>query len=142
MEKHVNKGILKNPELQQAIKKSEWNLGWTEVELQENLKDLEEFVRDLEIDQDYLRATEEENKWIEANKEEAQKIGLTGTKKEDIEKMREDIESTKTIVKQINDELERLASRRTSLQAEIERFRDLEKRFKAILLKIKPEQLQ
>ena len=139
MEKNIN--YIKNPEIQNYVEKIDNAAKETENIINEDIKNLRDFIRFLKYDQECLNRIEEENRWAQKDKETATECGI-GYKEKDIEIVKRNIEKTQSTIKRIEERIKKLSSYNTSFNTQVEELKNLEEQFKKIILKINPEQLQ
>lgn len=122
-----NKKGLQNLEFQGVIKKSEESIKTIREFINNSLlKDLADFIQYLEYQQDYLQTIEE-----------VINEGYSSVlNQKDIEKVKEEINKTKDVIIKINTDISEFILYKSVLDTHIEEFKNLENKFRNVLLKI------
>ncbi|MFA6089441.1 MAG: hypothetical protein WC755_06260 [Candidatus Woesearchaeota archaeon] len=140
MEKNNIKGF-NDPEIQNWKDKLSNNIDEIENAVKDDLKNLKKFIEFIEYDHECLNRIKEEHVFEQKHKKIAHDIGIS-YKKEDIEKIKEDIKNTQSIIDRTHERINLLASYKISFKEQVDELKNLEDKFKEIILKIEPNQLQ
>lgn len=122
-----DKNGLKNPEIQDKIKDEESHKKLLEDYLSQDMEALEYFLDTLDHEQRYLKFQEESDEHFS---------------QKEIEETKKMIEDGKEMIKKIHESINEALLNKILVQSKIDELTDLENRFKEILLKINPENLQ